>query len=136
VTLQNIQGVRETATFNVNISRSARPGKAQLLVGDGLSLIATDPDERNVGVGSLEDIIRSLNGALRNNIAYSLLVQQQPGAGLRGTRIESVPPSVSNLLLGDGDAAGNRLERRIVGRAFLPLEREVKGLVSMELEIE
>ena len=136
VTLQNFQGVRETATFNVNVPSSARPGKATLLVGDGWSLAAADPDERAIDIGSLGDVVRLLNGALRNNHAYSLLVQTQEGAGLRGSRIEGVPPTVSSLLGSDGDSTTNRLQRRIVGRALLPLEREVHGLVSLDLEIE
>jgi hypothetical protein len=136
VTLQNIQGVREYATFNVDIPSSAASGKATLLVGDGSSLLNSDPDQRAIDVSSLADIVRILNGALRNNHAYSLLVQSQPGAGLRGSRIEGVPPTVASLLGGDGDSTANRLQRRIVGRAVLPLEREVTGLVSLELEIE
>ncbi len=136
VTLQNFQGIRETATFNVNVPSSARPGKATLLVGDGLSLVATDPDERAIELSSLGDVVRILNGALRNNHAYSLLVQSQAGAGLRGSRIEGIPPTVSSLLGSDGDSTTNRLQRRIIGRALLPLEREVRGLVSLELEIE
>ena len=136
VTLQNIQGVREYATFNVDVPSSAIPGKATLLVGDGSSLLNADPDQRAIDVSSLADIVRILNGALRNNHAYSLLVQSQPGAGLRGSRIEGVPPTVASLLGGDGDSTSNRLQRRIIGRAVLPLEREVVGLVSLELEIE
>ncbi|MDR3682556.1 MAG: SpoIVB peptidase S55 domain-containing protein, partial [Geothrix sp.] len=38
VTLQNIQGVRETATFNIQVPSSAAKGKAILMVGDGFSL--------------------------------------------------------------------------------------------------
>ncbi|MCE1228068.1 MAG: hypothetical protein LWX11_01050, partial [Firmicutes bacterium] len=136
VTLQNIQGVRETATFNVNVPASARPGKATLLVGDGMSLLAADPDEKAVELTGLGDVVRVLNGALKNNHAYSLLVQTQPGAGLRGSRIEGIPPTVSNLLGSDGEGQDNRLQRRIISRALLPLEREVRGLVSLELEIE
>ncbi len=136
VTLQNIQGARETATFNVNVPSSALPGKATLLVGDGLSLLNSDPDQRSIDVGSLGDIVRILNNALRNNHAYSLLVQAQPGAGLRGSRIEGVPPAVASLLGSDGDSTANRLQRRIIGRSVLPLEREVIGMVSLELEIE
>lgn len=136
VTLQNFQGIRETTTFNLNVPASAKPGKATLLVGDGASLVAADPDERAIELGSLGDVVRVLNGSLRNNHAYSLLVQTQAGAGLRGSRIEGVPPTVSSLLGSDGDSTANRLQRRIVGRAMLPLEREVRGLVSLELEIE
>lgn len=136
VTLQNFQGVRETATFNVTVPHSALPGKATLLVGDGFSLARTDPDERAIEIGGLGDIVRLLNGALRNNHAYSLLVQAQPGVGLRGARIEGVPPTVSALLGSDGDSSQNRLQRRIIGRALLPLEREVQGLVSLDVEIE
>ncbi len=136
VTLQNFQGIRETATFNINVPASAKPGKATLLVGDGWSLVAADPDERAIEISSLGDVVRILNGALRNNHAYSLLVQTQAGAGLRGSRIEGIPPTVSSLLGSDGDSTTNRLLRRIVGRALLPLEREVHGLVSLELEIE
>jgi hypothetical protein len=136
VTLQNIQGVRETATFNIQVPFSAAKGKATLLVGDGFSLMAADPDERRVDVTSLSDIVRVLNGALRNNHAYALLVQAQAGAGLRGSRIEGIPPSVASLVGTDGASADNRLQRRILERAVLPLEREVRGFSQLEVEIE
>jgi len=136
VTLQNIQGVRETATFNIQVPSSAAKGKAILMVGDGFSLTAADPDERMIEVAALGDIVRILNGALRNNHAYALLVQAQPGAGLRGSRIEGIPPSVASLVSGDGASSDNRLQRRIIGRALLPLDREVRGLSQLEVEIE
>ena len=136
VTLQNIQGVRETATFNIQVPSSAAKGKAILMVGDGFSLTAADPDERVVEVATFGDIVRILNGALRNNHAYALLVQSQPGAGLRGSRIEGIPPTVASLVSGDGASSDNRLQRRIVGRAVLPLEREVRGLAQLEVEID
>jgi hypothetical protein len=136
VTLQNIQGVRETATFNLFVPLSARLGKATLMVGDGFSLISSDPDERAIEMNSLPDMLRILNNAMKNNHVYGLLVQAVPGAGLRGSRIEGVPPSISSLLDSDGDATGNRLQRQIVSRAVLPLEREVRGLVNLDLEIE
>jgi len=136
VTLQNIQGVRDTATFNIQVPSSAAKGKATLMVGDGYSLTAADPDERVIEIASLGDIVRILNGGLRNNHAYALLVQAQPGAGLRGSRIEGIPPTVASLVGGDGASSDNRLQRRIVGRALLPLEREVRGLAQLEVEIE
>ena len=136
VTLQNIQGVRETATFNIQVPSSAAKGKAVLMVGDGYSLTAADPDERVVEVAALSDVVRVLNGALRNNHAYALLVQLQPGAGLRGSRIEGIPPTVASLVGGDGASSDNKLQRRIVGRAVLPLEREVRGLSQLDVEIE
>lgn len=136
VTLQNIQGVRETATFNIQVPSSAAKGKAILMVGDGFSLMAADPDERVIETASLGDVVRILNGALRNNHAYALLVQAMPGAGLRGSRIEGIPPSVASLVVGDGASSDNRLQRRIVGRALLPLEREVRGISQLEVEID
>lgn len=136
VTLQNIQGVRETATLNVPVPASARPGRAVLMVGDGLSLAGADPDERAIEVSNLGDVVRLLNSSMRNNHAYALLVQAQPGAGLRGTRIEGLPPTAANLLSLDGDTSDNRLQRRIIGRALLPLEREVRGLMRLEVEVE
>lgn len=136
VTLQNIQGVRETATFNIQVPSSAAKGKATLMVGDGFSLMAADPDERMIEVASLGDVVRLLNGALRNNHAYALLVQSQPGAGLRGSRIEGIPPTVASLVSGDGASSDNKLQRRIVGRAVLPLDREVRGLSQLDVEIE
>ena len=136
VTLQNIQGVRETATFNIQVPSSAAKGRATLMVGDGFSLTAADPDERMVELATLGDVVRVLNGALRNNHAYALLVQAQPGAGLRGSRIEGIPPTVASLVGGDGASSENRLQRRIIGRALLPLEREVRGISQLEVEIE
>jgi hypothetical protein len=136
VTLQNIQGVRETATFNIQVPSSAAKGKAILMVGDGFSLTAADPDERMIEVASLGDVVRLLNGAMRNNHAYALLVQTQTGAGLRGSRIEGIPPTVASLVGGDGATSDNRLQRRIIGRALLPLEREVRGISQLEVEVE
>ena len=136
VTLQNIQGVRETATFNIQVPSSAAKGKAILMVGDGYSLTAADPDEHMIEVASLGDVVRLLNGAMRNNHAYALLVQTQAGAGLRGSRIEGIPPTVASLVSGDGASSDNRLQRHILGRALLPLEREVRGISQLEVEIE
>jgi hypothetical protein len=136
VTLQNIQGVRETTTFNLQVPPSARPGKATLMVGDGFSLINADPDERAVELNSLADVVRVLNGAMRNNHVYGLLVQELPGLGLRGSRIEGVPPSISSLLGADSAAAGNRLQRQVISRGVLALDREVRGLASLDLDIE
>ncbi len=136
VTLQNIQGVRENATLNIAVPHNAQVGEATLLVGDGLSLAAADPDERLIDVSDLNDVVRLLNGALRNNHAYALLVQSQPGAGLRGSRIEGIPPSVASLIASDGGSSDNKLQRHIIGRAVLPLEREVRGLITLELDID
>ena len=136
VTLQNIQGVRETATLNIAIPDSARPGKATLMVGDGFSLMAADPDQQSIQVASLSDIVRLLNGAMRNNHAYAVLLQDDAGVGLRGGRIEGLPPSVANLVSADGGSDGGALKRRVIGRSVLPLEREVHGLATLDLEIE
>jgi hypothetical protein len=89
-----------------------------------------------IEVASLGDVVRLLNGAMRNNHAYALLVQAQTGAGLRGSRIEGIPPTVASLVSGDGASSDNRLQRRIIGRALLPLEREVRGISQLEVEIE
>jgi len=136
ITLQNIQGVRETATLNVPVPLSAKPGKAVLQVGDGLSLLRNDPDRQKIRTTSLSEMVMLLNGTLKNNFAYAFLIQNQDGTGLRGNRIEGIPPSISSLLLTDGDTSSNRLQRQIIGRAALPLEREVSGLLSLEVEIE
>ena len=136
VTLQNVQGVRETATFNLNVPLAARPGVATLQVGDGYSLIAAETDERNIEINGLADIVRILNNSMRNNHVYGLLKQTVAGVGLRGSRIEAVPPTISSLLGSDGDADGNRLKHQIISRGVLPLDSEVHGFVSLELEIE
>jgi hypothetical protein len=136
ITQQNIQGVRETATLNVPVPLSAKPGKAILQVGDGLSLLRSDADWERIRYTSLAEMVLLLNGTLKNNYAYAFLTQAQGGAGLRGNRIEGVPPSIGSLLLSDGDTSANRLQRRVLGRAAMPLEREVQGLLTLEIEIE
>jgi hypothetical protein len=134
ITLQNIQGVRETATLSVQVPLSAKPGKAILKVGDGLSMIRDDSER--IRTTSLSEMILLINGTLKNNYAYAFLTQEIEGTGLRGNRIEGIPPSISSLLMSDGDTSENRLQRRVIGRAVLPLEREVRGLFTLELEIE
>jgi hypothetical protein len=136
ITLQNIQGVRETATLNLQVPLSAKPGKAILKVGDGLSLLRDDSDTQRIRTTSLSEMVMLLNGTLKNNYAYAFLSQEFEGTGLRGNRIEGIPPSISSLLMSDGDTSENRLQRRVLGRAVLPLEREVTGLFTLELEIE
>jgi hypothetical protein len=136
VTLQNVQGVRETTTFNLNVPMAARPGLATLQVGDGFSLIQADTDERSIEINGLGDIVRLLNNAMRNNHLYGLLIQTAPGAGLRGSRIEAVPPTITSLLGSNGDADGNRLKHQVVSRGVLPLDSEVHGFITLELEIE
>jgi len=136
ITLQNIQGVRETATLSVQIPLSAKPGKAILKVGDGLSMYRDDSDTQRIRTTSLSEMVLLLNGTLKNNHAYAFLTQEIEGTGLRGNRIEGIPPSISSLLMSDGDTSDNRLQRRVIGRAVLPLEREVSGLFTLEIEIE
>ena len=136
VTLQNVQGVRETTTFNLNVPLAARPGLATLRVGDGFSLIQAETDERSIEMNGLGDLVRILNNAMRNNHLYGLLIQDAPGAGLRGSRIEAVPPTITSLLGSDGDAIANRLRHQIISRGVLPLDSEVHGYISLELEIE
>ena len=136
VTLQNVQGVRETTTFNLNVPLAARAGRATLRVGDGFSLIQAESDERSIEMNGLGDLVRILNNAMRNNHLYGLLIQDAPGAGLRGSRIEAVPPTITSLLGSDGDAVGNRLKHQIISRGVLPLDSEVHGFISLELDIE
>jgi hypothetical protein len=136
VVLQNVQGVKETTTLNLYVPPSAKPGKATLMVGDGFSLAAADPDERAIDISGLGDMVRMLNGGMRNNHAYALLIQSHPGAGLRGARIDGVPPTITSMLGADGDFNANKLQRQIISRAVLPLESEVRGLISLELEVE
>lgn len=134
--LQNIQGIRENVIFNLAVPLSAQKGKSFLLVGDGLSLMAADPDEASVELGSLGDVVRILNASLRNNHAYGLLVQSAKGTGLRGIRLEGIPPSVASLIGADTSSLDARLQRRIISRAVIPLDREVRGLASIEIEVE
>ena len=39
-------------------------------------------------------------------------------------------------MMADGMSADNKLQRRILGRGILPLEREVHGLLTLDVEIE
>lgn len=134
--VQNIQGLRESYNFTIPIPSSAQKGKTYLLVGDGLSIMSADPDQSSVQLSSLGDIVQVLNSSLKNNQAYGLLVQSSKGAGLRGDRIEGVPPSIASLVGPEDGSKDTSLKRKIIGRALIPLEREVQGLVTLEIEVE
>ncbi|MFZ9186521.1 MAG: SpoIVB peptidase S55 domain-containing protein, partial [Holophagaceae bacterium] len=134
--VQNIQGLRESYNFSIPIPSSAQKGKTYLLVGDGLSIMSADPDQSSVQIGSLGDVVQVLNSSLKNNQAYGLLVQSSKGAGLRGDRIEGIPPSIASLVGPEDGSKDTSLKRRIIGRALIPLEREVQGLVTLEIEVE
>ncbi len=136
LTVQNIQGLRESYNFSVFIPTSAQKGKTYLLVGDGLSIMSADPDQSSIQIGSLGDVVQILNSSLKNNLAYGLLVQSSKGAGLRGDRIEGVPPSIASLVNPEDGSKNSSLKRRIIGRSLIPLEREVQGLVTLEIEVE
>ena len=134
--VQNIQGLRESYNFSIPIPSSAQKGKTYLLVGDGLSIMSADPDQSSVQIASLGDVVQVLNSSLKNNQAYGLLVQSSKGAGLRGDRIEGIPPSIASLVGPEDGSKDTQLKRRIIGRALIPLEREVQGLVTLEIEVE
>jgi hypothetical protein len=117
VLLRTYRGEEITRTVDIDIPANAT-GTLSILVSDGGRLTQWEQRELRTGtqVRGIEQMIRALNRAKKNNRLYIRLLRQDAGAVVNGENFSSLPPSVLAVIEADRN-----------GGSFSPLRNATVG---------
>jgi hypothetical protein len=114
--LRTYRGDEVTRTVPIDIPANAS-GSMSILVSDGGKLAQFEQrDIRTAQPKALDQMVRLLNKARRNNRLYIRLLRQDAGAVVNGENLSSLPPSVLAVLESDRN-----------GGSFSPLRNATAG---------
>jgi hypothetical protein len=112
-------------------------GTLSVLVSDGARLGQAEQREaRSTQPRSVDQVIKSLNKARRNDTLYVKLLGSDAGAVVNGELLSSLPPSVLGVL--EADRAGgtfNPLHNATLGEWELPTEHAVSGSRTLTITV-
>ena len=136
VLLRTYRGDEVVRTLPIEIPANAS-GTLSLLVSDGARLGQTEQREaRAPQPRSVDQIIRSLNKARRNNILYVKLLGSDAGAVVNGELLSALPPSVLGVLEADRNGGNfNPLHSATIGEWELPTEHAVSGSRTLTITV-
>jgi hypothetical protein len=112
-------------------------GNLSVLVSDGARLGQIEQREaRSPQPKSVDQMIRGLNKARRNNTLYVKLLGSEPGAVVNGELLSSLPPSVLGVLEGDRNSGNfNPLHSATISEWELPTEHAVAGSRTLTISV-
>jgi hypothetical protein len=114
--LRTYRGEEITRTVPIDIPANAS-GSMSILVSDGNKLAQFEQSNvRAAQPKALDQMIRLLNRARKNNRLYVRLLRQDAGAVVNGERLSSLPPSVLEVMEADRN-----------GGSFSPLRNAAAG---------
>jgi len=136
VLFRTYRGEEVVRTVPIQIPANAS-GSLSLLVSDGARLGQIEQREaRSAQPKSVDQMIRSLNKARRNNILYVKLLGSEPGAVVNGELLSSLPPSVLGVLEGDRNSGNfNPLHSATISEWELPTEHAVAGSRTLTISV-
>jgi hypothetical protein len=136
VLFRTYRGEEVVRTVPIQIPANAS-GSLSLLVSDGARLGQIEQREaRSPQPKSVDQMIRALNKARRNNILYVKLLGSEPGAVVNGELLSSLPPSVLGVLEGDRNSGNfNPLHSATISEWELPTEHAVAGSRTLTISI-
>ena len=86
---------------------------------------------------SLEQMIRILNRARRNNRIYVRVMTGAPGAVVEGEALTALPPSVLSVLEGDRNGGTfNPIRNAPIAEYEIPMHAAVSGARTLTIDIE
>jgi hypothetical protein len=123
-------------TLPIEIPANAS-GSLSILVSDGQRLGQTEQREaRTPQPRSVDQAIKTLNKARRNNTLYVKLLGSDAGAVVNGELLSSLPPSVLGVLEGDRNGGNfNPLHSATIGEWELPTEHAVAGSRTLTITV-
>jgi hypothetical protein len=123
-------------TLPIEIPANAT-GTLSVLVSDGARLGQAEQREaRSPQPRSVDQMIKSLNKARRNNTLYIKLVGSNAGAVVNGELLRSLPPSVLGVLESDRNGGTfNPLHSATLGEWELPTEHAVVGSRTLTIAV-
>ena len=127
-----------TRTIMLDLPASEH-GRLQLRVADGATLAQLEQQEagQDVQARDLNHLIDGLNEARRNDRFYVQLRRPDAGAVVNGRRLESLPPSVLEVL-GAGGSRGRftPLGNAAVREWSIPLDHVVSGSRTLTIDLD
>jgi len=127
VLFRTYRGDEVVRTLPVQIPYNAS-GALSILVSDGARLGQNELREARQQPRTVDQMIKSLNKARRNNTIYVKLLGPGAGAVVNGELLSSLPPSVLGVLEGDRNGGNfNLLRSATLGEWELVTEHTVAG---------
>ena len=136
VLLRTYRGDEVVRTLPIDIPANVS-GPLSILVSDGQRLGQTEQREvRTPQPRSVDQMIKALNKARRNNVLYVKLLGSEAGAVVNGELLSSLPPSVLGVLEGDRNGGNfNPLHSATIGEWELPTEHAVAGSRTLTISV-
>jgi hypothetical protein len=139
VLLRTYRGEELTRTVPVDIPPNAR-GSVSVMVADGTRLSQWEARELAVQplqTRDLQQMIRVLNNARKNNRLYVRLLGRDQGAVVKGESLSSLPPSVMGVLESDRNGGSFRpLQNAVLGEWDITTDHAVSGTRTLTLPID
>ena len=139
VLVRTYRGEEITRTVPVDIPPSAR-GSVSIMVSDGTRLSRWEAQELQVQplqTRDLNQMIRVLNNARKNNRLYVRVLGRDQGAVVKGESLSSLPPSVMAVLESDRNGGSFRpLQNAVLGEWDIATEYAVNGSRTLSVPIE
>jgi hypothetical protein len=136
VMFRTYRGEEVVRTLPLDIPANAS-GTLSLLVSDGARLGLTEQREARLPQPrSVDQMIKALNKARRNNTLYIKLLGSDAGAVVNGELLSSLPPSVLGVLEGDRNGGNfNPLHSATIAQWELPTEHAVAGSRTLTITV-
>jgi len=136
VLFRTYRGEDIVRTIPIEIPANAS-GSLSVLVSDGARLAQAEQREaRTQQPRSIDQVIKSLNKARRNNTLYVKLLGSNAGAVINGEPMSSLPPSVLGVFEADRNGGTfNPLSNATLGEWELPTEHAVSGSRTVTITI-
>jgi hypothetical protein len=136
VLFRTYRGDEVVRTLPIDIPANASGGLS-ILVSDGARLGLTEQREvRTPQPRSVDQMIKALNKARRNNTLYVKLLGSDAGAVVNGELLSSLPPSVLGVLEGDRNGGNfNPLHSATIAEWELPTEHAVAGSRTLTITV-
>src|SRR5262252_5937766 len=136
VLFRTYRGDEVVRTLPMEIPSNAS-GSLSILVSDGARLGQTEQREARLPQPrSVDQAIKALNRARRNNTLYVKLLGSEAGAVVNGELLSSLPPSVLGVLEGDRNGGNfNPLHSATIGEWELPTDHAVTGSRTLSITV-
>ncbi len=134
--LRTYRGEDQLRTVPIEIPANAS-GTLSIVVSDGARLgLAEQRETRSTPPRSVDQMIKALNKARRNDTLYVRLVSPEAGAVVSGEALSSLPPSVLGVLEGERNGGNfNPLHNATLGEWELDTDHAVSGSKTLTISI-
>jgi hypothetical protein len=138
VLLRTYRGEEVVRTVPVEIPSNAS-GSLSVLVSDGSRLAQFEQREirQVIQPRGVNQMIRALNRARKNNRLYVRLLSPDAGALINGEYLSSLPPSVLEVIEGDRNSSDfTPLRNATLGEWELPTDYAVNGSRLLTIDVD